>query len=71
MSRMAFKPKRFGMRIFADSRMTVNSGLGIFGRNEVEVAVASWHTEIGHRALVDAMGVDDDPACGGLSKHLC
>jgi hypothetical protein len=26
--------------------------------------------EVGHRALIDAIGVDDDPARGGLPEHL-
>ena len=48
----------------------LNGGLGILGRNEVEVAVAGRRAEIGHRALIDAMGVSDDPARGGLPEHL-
>jgi hypothetical protein len=44
----------------------LNGGLGVFGRNEVEVALAGRRVEIRHRALIDAMGVDDDPARGGL-----
>src|ERR1700684_2893067 len=47
-----------------------NGGLGILGRHKVEVAVAGRRTEIGHCALVDAMGADDDPARGGLPEHL-
>jgi hypothetical protein len=46
----------------------LNGGLGIFGRNEVEVAVDGRRAEIGHRTLIDAMGVDDDSARGGLSN---
>src|SRR5208282_2220464 len=48
----------------------LNSGLGIFGGNEVEVAVADGRAEIGYRAPIDAMGVGDDPAHGGLPEHL-
>jgi hypothetical protein len=47
-----------------------NGGLGILGRHEVEVAVAGRRTEIGRCALVDAMGVDDDPARGGLCRRI-
>src|ERR1700734_1724471 len=49
---------------------TWNGGLGILGRHEVEVAVAGRRAEVGHCALIDAMGVDDDPARGGLPEHL-
>jgi len=71
MSRIEFKPKRLGMRVFTNSTMRETAVSGFFGRNEVEVAVAGRRPEIAHCALVDAMGVDDDPAGGGLSKHLC
>jgi hypothetical protein len=47
----------------------LDRGLGILGRNEVEVALAGRRNETGHRALIDAMGVD--PALGGLPEHLC
>ena len=49
----------------------LNGGLGILGRNEVEVAVADRRAEIGNRSLIDAVGVDDDPARRGLPEHLC
>jgi hypothetical protein len=48
----------------------LNRSLRILGRNEVEVAVTDRRAEIGHRTLIDAMGVDDDPARGGLPEHL-
>src|SRR6476660_6481801 len=38
-----------------------NGALGILGRHEVEVAVAGRRAKTGHRALIDAMGVDDNP----------
>jgi hypothetical protein len=56
-----------GLHQFQDA---LNGGLGLVGRNEVEVALASRRAEIGHRALIDAMGIDDDPARGGLPEHL-
>src|SRR6202050_2010511 len=48
----------------------LNGGLGILGRHKVEVAVAGRRAKTGHRALIDAMGVDDNPARGGLPEHL-
>jgi hypothetical protein len=48
----------------------LNGGLGILGWNEVEVALARRRAQTGHRALIDAMGVDDDPARSGLPEHL-
>src|ERR1700722_11025716 len=54
-----------GLHQFQDA---LNGGLGLLGRNEVEVALASRRAKIGHRALMDAMGdADDDPRRGGLS----
>jgi hypothetical protein len=47
----------------------LNGGPGILGWNEVEVAVTGRRAEIGHQALIDAMGVDDDAAHGGLSEE--
>ena len=70
MSRIGFKPKRFGNAGLHQLQDALNGGLGILGRNEVEVAVAGRRAEIGHRTLIDAMGVDDDPACSGLPEHL-
>ena len=70
MSRIEFKPKRFGMRALDQFQDALNAGLGILGRREVEVAVARRRAEIEHCALIDAMSVDDDPARGGLPKHL-
>ena len=67
---MEFKPKRFGDAGLDQLHDALNGGLGILGRHKVEVAVAGRRTEIGHCALVDAMGVDDDPARGGLPEHL-
>ena len=67
---MEFKPKRFGMRVFDQLHDAWNGGLGILGRNEVEVAVAGRRAKIGYRSLIDAMGVDDNPARGGLPEHL-
>jgi len=46
------------------------SGLGVVHRHEVEVAYFLEFTEFGHLALVDAMGVDDDPALRCLAEHL-
>ena len=48
----------------------LNGGFGVFGGHKVKVALAGRHAEIGHRALIDAMGVSDDPAPGGLPEHL-
>src|SRR4029077_18288444 len=53
-----------GLHQFQDA---LNGGLGIFGPNEVEVALAGRRAKTGHRALIDAMGGDDDPARGGLA----
>src|SRR5208283_5458171 len=58
---------RIQAEAFGDARLhqlqdALNGGLGILGWNEVEVAVAGLRAQIGHRALVDAMGVDNDPA---------
>ena len=67
---MEFKPKRMGMRVFHQLQDALNGILGILGWNEVEVAVAGGCGEIGHQALIDAVGVDDNPACRGLPEHL-
>ena len=52
---------------FDDAR---HGGFGIVRLHEVEVAVAFGRAEIGHRALVDAVGAGDDPALRGLPEHL-
>ena len=70
MSRIGVQAEAFGDAGLHQFQDALNGGLGIFGRNEVEVAVAGRRAEIGHRALIDAMGVDDDPARGGLPEHL-
>src|SRR5260370_41922497 len=56
-----------GLHQFQDAS---NGDLGIFGRHEVEVALAGRRAETGHRALIDAMGVDDSPASCRLHEHL-
>ena len=43
---------------------------GIFGRHEIEVAVAFGPGEIGDGAPVDAVGGGDDPAARRLAEHL-
>ena len=67
---MGFKPKRLGMRVFTKFQDALNGGLGVVGRHEVEVAVASGRAEIGHQALIQAVSVHDDPALRGLPEHL-
>ena len=45
-------------------------GLRIVRRHEVEVALALGPAKVRDRALVDAVGVDDDPAHRRLAEHL-
>src|SRR5208337_1352951 len=66
---------RIGFKAFGDAGLhqfqdALNGGLGIFGRNEVEIALSGRSAKTGHRALIDAMGVDNDSARGGLPEHL-
>ena len=70
MSRIGVQAETLGDADLHQFQDALNGGLGIFGRNEVEVALAGRRAEIGHCALIDAMGVDDDPARGGLPEHL-
>ena len=70
MSRIGLKPKRFGDAGLHQFQDALNGGLGIFGRNEVEIALSDRSAKTGHHALIDAMGVDDDSARGGLPEHL-
>src|SRR5271155_1402162 len=47
-----------------------NSGLRILSGYIVEVTATDRRAKIGHDALIDAMGIDDDPARGGLPEDL-
>jgi hypothetical protein len=47
-----------------------HGSLGVIGLHEIEVTVLVWPAEVGDVTLVDAVSSDDDPTCGGLSKHL-
>jgi len=69
MLRIGSRPKRFGMRsrTFANSFRTPSSA---------SIASTKWKSpfsdrgEVGHQTLVDLMGVDDDPALGGLAEDF-
>src|SRR5579862_3509701 len=47
-----------------------DSSFWIIGLYEIEVAFLSSWAELGHRALVDPMGVDDDSALRGLAEYF-
>ena len=69
MSRMGSRPKRWDPRLHQldDAR---HGGFGIVRLHEIEVAVHAGRTEIGDRALVDAMGAGDDAALCRLPEHF-
>src|SRR5262249_20158052 len=48
-----------------------HGGFGIVRRHEVEVTVCVGRAEIRNRALIDAMGTDDDAALRSLPEHFC
>ena len=43
---------------------------GLLRRHEIEIAVDGGRREVRHLALVDAVGAENDPACGRLTKDL-
>src|SRR5262249_34050835 len=64
------KPKPFGDPRFYAFDDPADGGLGVLCLHKIEVAFGFWPTEIGYRALVDAMGSGDDAALGGLPEHF-
>src|ERR1700751_3878968 len=61
MSRMGSSPNRLGMCL--NQLDDASDGcLGVFGLDEIEVAVVLRRIEIGDQALVDTVGAGDNPA---------
>src|SRR5262249_10603057 len=56
-----------GLNQLDDAR---HGSFGIIRLHEIEVAVRAGRPKVGDRALVDAMGADDDAALCRLSEHL-
>jgi hypothetical protein len=69
MSRIGSRPNRLGIRVFASSMMRPTA-IRIVSLHEVEVALAFGRAQVGHRALINAMRTDDDPALRGLPEHF-
>src|ERR1700730_12470593 len=55
---------------FPHDRQQLSHPLVRVGRIDEEEVTAFDRREIGHQALIDAMGIDDDPALSGLSEDL-
>ena len=60
-------PRDAGLDQFDDA---ANGSLRVIGRHEGEVAILLGPVEFRHLPLVDAVGIDDDPALGSLAEHL-
>ena len=58
------------MRVLTSSTMRATAVSGSSRRHEIEIAAVARRADVGHAALVDAVGVDDDAALGGLAEHL-
>ena len=56
------EPEPFGDAGLDQLQNSRDRGFRIVRGHEIEIAVAGWGSQLGHIALVDPMGVDDDPA---------
>src|SRR5271157_6224022 len=56
------EPEPFGDAGLDQLQYSRDRRFWIVRRREIEIAVAGWRSQLRHIALVDPMGVDDDPA---------
>ena len=70
MSRIGSRLNLRGIRRLTISIKCVGDALGLLALDEVEIGFVLPVGQLGHEPLVDAVGVGDDAAVGGLAEHL-